>query len=148
MAPRQTKPVPKAFPDRTLVIDNGAHTIKAGYATEAPTPDQDCHFIPNCIARGRDKRIYVGAQLEECKDFGEMAFRRPMEKGYLVNWEAEKEIWAQTFFDKTAILKCDPQETNLVLTEAPNAPQSLQTNCDQMMFEEFEFASYYRCTGP
>jgi actin-related protein 6 len=43
--------------------------------------------------------------------------------------------------------QCDPRETNLILTEAPNAPAALQTNCDQMIFEEFEFASYYRCVG-
>jgi len=44
-------------------------------------------------------------------------------------------------------LKCDPRDTNLVLTEAPNCPQALQASCDQMIFEEFEFASYYRCQG-
>ncbi|KAI9689978.1 MAG: Actin- protein 6 [Bathelium mastoideum] len=147
MAPRQTKAPLKTFPDRTLVVDNGAYSIKAGYASENPNPDQDCHIIPNCIARSRDKRVYVAAQLDECKDFGEMAFRRPIEKGYLVNWEAEKEIWEQSFFDPNSKLRCDPGETNLVLTEAPNAPQALQANCDQMVFEEFEFAAYYRCTG-
>ncbi len=45
------------------------------------------------------------------------------------------------------IVKCDPKETNLILAEAPNAPTSLQTNCDQIVFEEFEFASYRRCIG-
>lgn len=44
-------------------------------------------------------------------------------------------------------LKCDPQTTNLILTEAPNTPVSLQTNCDQVIFEEYEFASYSRCLG-
>ncbi|KAL9097599.1 MAG: hypothetical protein Q9165_000496 [Trypethelium subeluteriae] len=148
MAPRQSKTAPKALAGRTLVVDNGAYTIKAGYASQTPNPDEDCHIIPNCIARSRDKRIYVGAQLEECRDFGEMAFRRPVEKGYLVGWEAEKEIWEQSFFYQNAKLKCDPHETNLLLTEAPNAPQPLQSNCDQIVFEEFEFASYYRCMGP
>lgn len=44
-------------------------------------------------------------------------------------------------------LQCDPHETNLVLTEAPNAPAPLQNNCDQIIFEEYEFASYSRCLG-
>lgn len=34
-----------------------------------------------------------------------------------------------------------------MLTEAPNAPAALQSNCDQIIFEEFEFASYNRCLG-
>lgn len=94
-----------SLPEQTLVIDNGAFSIKAGFASSSPDIDRDCHIIPNCLARGRDKRVWVGGQLDNCKDFGEMAFRRPVEKGYLVNWDVEKEIWENTFFDKGAKLK-------------------------------------------
>jgi actin-related protein 6 len=34
------------------------------------------------------------------------------------------------------------------LTEKPNCPKELQKNCDEIVFEQFEFASYYRCVGP
>lgn len=55
-------------------------------------------MIPNCIARStRDKRSYVGSELVDCKDFGELAFRRPVEKGFIVNWEAERAIWEHEF---------------------------------------------------
>ncbi|KAF8473137.1 actin family [Kalaharituber pfeilii] len=131
---------------QTLVVDNGAFTIKAGFAT--PTAMlEDCILIPNCIARGRDKKVYVGAGLDACKDFGAMSFRRPVERGYLVNWESEKEIWDRTFLDTSSKLKCDPRKTTLILTEAPNSPSALQTNCDQIVFEEYEFGGYYRCIG-
>lgn len=43
--------------------------------------------------------------------------------------------------------KCDPHTTNLVLTEAPNTPVALQKNCDEIVFEEYEFASYSRTTS-
>lgn len=63
----------------TLVVDNGAYTIKAGYA--APGAGlENCNVIPNCIARARDKKFYVGAELDLCKDFGGMNFRRPVER--------------------------------------------------------------------
>ena len=75
-----------------------------------------------------------------------MAFRRPVEKGYLVNWEAQKEVWDHTFLSDGE-LRCDPHEARLVLTEAPNAPLSLQNNTDQMVFEEYEFRELYRCVG-
>lgn len=91
--------------EKTLVLDNGAFAMKTGFAQSPTDPERDCHSIPNCIARTRDKRIWIGGQLKNCKDFGEIAFRRPVEKGYLVNWEAEKEIWEKTFFDKDAKLK-------------------------------------------
>lgn len=77
-----------------------------------------------------------------------MAFRRPVEKGYIVNWEAQKEIWDHEFFDDKAPQKCDPSETRLILAEQPNSLPALQNNCDQMVFEEYQFASYYRGTGP
>lgn len=103
--PRKTQPSIKTLPERTLIIDNGAYTMKTGFATPSPNLEQDCHAIQNCMARGRDKRVWIGGQLNQCKDFGEMSFRRPVEKGYLVNWEAEKEIWDNTFLDSGAKLK-------------------------------------------
>lgn len=64
-----------------------------------------------------------------------------------MNWESEKEIWDRTFLDEASGLACDPRETTLILTEAPNSPSTLQTNCDQIIFEEYEFGAYYRCIG-
>lgn len=144
-------PLPSgALADKTLILDNGAHSIKAGFShlsDDEPNP-ADCHVIPNCVARSaRDKRTYIGPELDECADFGELAFRRPVEKGYIVNWESEKAIWERSCFGKDAPLKCDPEKTNLILTEAPNSPVVLQKNADEMVFEEFGFASYYRTIG-
>lgn len=90
--------------------------MKAGFATSSPsqqsssssTPHlrvEDCQIIPNCLAKDRGKHIWVGSQLENCNDFGEIAFRRPVEKGFLVNWEAEKAVWENTFLEKNAKLK-------------------------------------------
>ncbi|KAK6357840.1 Actin- protein 6 [Orbilia blumenaviensis] len=130
-----------------LVLDNGASTIKAGFATRN-TDLSDCSVIPNCIARSRDRRLYVGKQLENCKDFGSIVFRQPVEKGYIVNWESQKEIWDRLLLDDESPLKCDAKTTTLILTEAPNAPTPLQTNVDQIVFEEYEFGAYYRCPAP
>jgi actin-related protein 6 len=148
MAPlRRTKSSGPPPPPKTLVLDNGAYTIKSGIVaqdTETPAPN----IIPNSLARDRDKKVYIGSQLSSCKDFGEIVFRRPVEKGYLVNWEAEKEIYEHEFFDPKAKFHCDPADTGLILTEAPNALPALQTNCDQVIFEEFGFARYLRVATP
>ncbi|KAK2625955.1 hypothetical protein QTJ16_005267 [Diplocarpon rosae] len=148
MAPghRRAKSLGSAAPARTLVVDNGSYNIKAGFSSpsmESLAPS----IIPNCLARDREKKVYIGSQLSSCKDFGNIVFRRPMEKGYIVNWEAEKEIWEHEFFDKKAKLHCDPKETGLILTEAPNALPVLQSYCDQIIFEEFGFARYLRVNG-
>ena len=102
--PRQAKPVVRSLPSQTLVVDNGGYTMKAGFAVGDPKAE-DCQAIPNCVARDRGKRLWVGAQLEKCNDFGEIAFRRPVEKGFLVNWETEKAVWDNTFIDGGANLK-------------------------------------------
>lgn len=68
-----------AMAPRTLVADNGSYTIKAGFVSANPSYN-DCYLIPNCIARSRDRRSLVGTQIESCRDFGQMAFRRPVEK--------------------------------------------------------------------
>ncbi|KAI0389099.1 actin-domain-containing protein [Xylariaceae sp. FL0594] len=142
---RQPKP-----PSRTLVLDNGAYTIKAGFvaADEGDVAGEDKpRLIPNCISRDRNGKIYVASEISQCADFSEAVFRRPVEKGFIVNWEAQKEIWEREFFDDKAPLRCDPAETCLLLAEPANSLPTLQTNCDQMVFEEFGFASYYRGLG-
>jgi actin-related protein 6 len=132
-------------PSQTLVLDNGANTIKAGFVTDEKTDDP--RVIPNCIARDRHRKTYVGSELDKCKDFGEIALRRPVEKGFIVNWEAQKEIWDREFFDDKALQYCDPSATRLVLAEQPNSLPALQTHCDQIVFEEYGFASYCRGVG-
>jgi len=140
---------PGTLAPRTLILDNGAHSIKAGFSSSSDPATDDCHIIPNCIARSqRDKRTYIGQELTHCADFGELQYRRPVEKGYVVNWESEKAIWERSLFDTNAPLQCDPHDTNLILTEAPNAPIALQRNADEMVFEEFEFASLWRTMAP
>ncbi|KAH6842620.1 actin family [Chaetomium sp. MPI-CAGE-AT-0009] len=145
-ASRKSRATGPPAPSTTLVLDNGADTIKAGFVTGDKTDAP--RVIPNCLARDRHKKTYVGSELEKCRDFGEIAFRRPVEKGFVVSWEAQKEIWDREFFDDKAPQRCDPSETRLVLTEQPNALPALQTHCDQMVFEEFGFASYCRGIGP
>lgn len=96
---------------RTIILDNGAHSIKAGFSSAAttaePNPAEDCHIIANCIARSqRDKRTYIGPELlDECWDFGELAFRRPVERGFIVNWEGEKAIWERCLLDDRSPLR-------------------------------------------
>jgi actin-related protein 6 len=165
--PRQTKSVvprskfkPPRLPEKVFVVDNGAYTLKAGYApSELLSNDEDilsaCAVIPNALAKTRDHRVYVGPQLTTITDWNEAAFRRPVEKGYIVNWEAEKEVWEQSFFtdeipsrsNKPTLRITDPEQTTLVLAEAPNALPVLQRNTDEIVMEEWGFGGYLRCLG-
>ena len=143
------------LPSSTLILDNGGYSIKAGFAPYLPSSDADtlklCHSIPNSLARTRDRRTYVATQQEDILQWGEVTFRRPIERGQLVSWEAEKEIWDHSLFDeKTAQQSLhvkDPENTTLVLTEAPNTMQALQRNADEIIMEEWGFGGYARVVG-
>ena len=139
------------LPEKTFIVDNGAYTIKAGYAAAFPPPEDEaqalsaCVTIPNALAKTRGNRVFIGSQLStHISDWNEATFRRPVEKGYIVNWEAQKEIWEHSFFDeKTAWNKevriTDPENTTLLLTEAPNCLPALQKNADEIIMEEWSF---------
>ena len=148
----------QTLPERTFIIDNGAYTMKAGYAPDSITKDDTvalsaCSVISNALAKTRDNRVYLGSQLStHVTDWNELMFRRPVEKGYTVNWEAQKEIWEYSFFDEKTVRSKDlriakPEETTLVLTEAPNALPALQKNADEIVMEEWGFGGYLRCVG-
>lgn len=154
--PTQPAETSRHLPDKTFIIDNGAYMIKAGYAPHVPATDEAlsaCSSIPNALVKTRDNKIVIGAQLATVTDWNEATFRRPVEKGYVVNWEAEREIWDQSFFDGKPTPRnksyhiADPEDTTLVLTEAPNALPILQRHADEMVMEEWGFGGYARCLG-
>lgn len=137
------------------MLDNGSYSIKAGFAPTTTTPDADileaCEVIPNCLVRSRERKTYVALQTEEITQWSEAVYRRPVENGQLVNWEAEKEIWDYSMFDeKTASRKCfiaDPAGTTLILAEGSNTMPALQKNTDEIVMEEWGFGGYTRTVG-
>ncbi|CCE27455.1 related to actin-like protein [Claviceps purpurea 20.1] len=144
---RKARPSPPPRPTNTLIVDNGAYTLKAGVVSDGHISAP--RIIPNCIARDRSRKTYLASELSRCRDYGEIQLRRPVERGFIVNWEAQKEIWDQELFGHHggAATACDPAETRLILSEPPNGLPVLQQNCDQVVFEEYGFQSYYRGIG-
>ena len=145
------------LPSSTLILDDGAYTIKAGFAPSSPSTSTDqtlmrCHNVPNALCRTRDRRTYVASQIDnQISHWSEATFRRPVERGQLVNWETQKEIWDYSFFDeKTAsrdLLVKDAADITLILSEAPNTMPALQKNADEIIMEEWGFGGYARVVG-
>ncbi|KAG2195863.1 hypothetical protein INT46_005544 [Mucor plumbeus] len=126
----------------TVILDNGAHSMKVGIASDDATP----RLVPNAIVRGKaDKRHYVGDQLENCTDFSSLYYRLAFEKGLLVNWGIERTIWDSLFKNVTQI---EPKDSRLLITEPCFNLPAIQDNYDQIVFEEFEFGACFRTIGP
>lgn len=154
-APRSAVVASGRLPQSTFVLDNGAYAIKAGFAPIESRADdeilQACEVLPNCIVRSRDRKTYISAQSNEITQWSEAVFRRPIENGQLVNWEAEKEIWDHCFFDETTASRNtyiqEPADTTLIFAEAPNVMPALQKNTDEIVMEEWGFGGYMRAVG-
>ncbi|KAI8976537.1 actin family [Pilobolus umbonatus] len=126
---------------KTVLLDNGASTMKVGFSSSS-----EPKVIPNAVLRGRkDKRHYIGDQIETCQDFSSLFYRLPFEKGLLVQWGIERDIWDRLF---THVLQVDPKDTRLMITEPCFNLSSLQDSYDQVVFEEYEFQSYLRTPAP
>jgi actin-related protein 6 len=153
--PKAGRPPKIDLPQSTFVLDNGADTIKAGFAPGPGLEDGDalqrCQVIPNILVRTRDRRTYVAAQIEQISQWNDAVFRRPVEHGQLVNWQSEQEIWEYSMFDEKTAHKNTfikrPEETTLMLSEAPNTLPALQKNTDEIIMEEWGFGGYSRLPG-
>ncbi|ORY73107.1 actin family [Leucosporidium creatinivorum] len=136
---------PSPFPSTpTLILDNGAHSIKAMYSNQ-----EEPSVYRNSIIRSKtEKRNYVADELDECKDFGGLVFRMAHERGILTNWEVEKTVWDRVFSAKGRGMQVDPSTTPLLITEPVFNLGNVRENHDQMLFEEWEFERICRVPGP
>ncbi|KAI9503155.1 actin-like protein ARP6 [Coemansia spiralis] len=127
---------------QTLILDNGSCTIKGGYADyEQPL------VVPNMVTRTkRTRRVYVGDLAYSTSDLSGLYYRSPFERGYLVRWDAELVIWDRVLSND--VLGCEPQQTNLILSEPVFNFQAIQRQMDEIVFEEYGFASLIRAPAP
>lgn len=125
--------------DSSFIIDNGASTIKAGLST-ADTP----HVIPNCKMKVKSERQrqYIGDQIDDCKDCSGLYYILPHQKGFILNWDTQREIW--DYLINYKFKEMDTKETNLIITEPYFNFRALQNNTDEILFEEYGFKSILR----
>ncbi|KAI6044922.1 actin-related protein Arp6 [Pisolithus marmoratus] len=130
---------------QTVVLDNGGSTIKAGILCTDLGDDDEVSLIPNAVVRSKgDKATFVGHEIGRCKDYSTLHYRLPFEKGYLVDWDAQKAIWDGLF--SSEVLSVNTSESSLLITEPYFNLPNIQEIYDQFVFEEYEFLSYHRCT--
>lgn len=130
---------PKTSALKALIIDNGAYTIKIGHSK-----DEEPKVVPNCImkAKSERKRLFVGQQIEECRDCSGLYFLLPCERGYITRWEVQKPVWDHVFSKKV----CPVEDNPVVLTQPLFNFKSIQDCIDEIFFEEYEVPSLFRCT--
>ncbi|KAJ7294328.1 hypothetical protein O6H91_10G109500 [Diphasiastrum complanatum] len=128
--------------EKIVVLDNGAGFCKAGFAGH----QDPVAMVPNCLGRPRgSKRWLVADQVQECDDIQGLAVRRPMDRGYLISPELEKEVWDRIF---KVLLNVKPADCALLLVEPLFNLPSIQKITDELVFEDLGFHSYYVADAP
>lgn len=98
-----------------------------------------------CKSKGKS---YVANQLEtDLPEYSSLTYRRPYDRGYLVDCELEFIIWDHIFRQMnhgsgSSSGGVRPHETRLVMSRQPFTPVTLQTDTEQLVFEHFGFAEY------
>ncbi|KAK8761008.1 hypothetical protein V5799_027727 [Amblyomma americanum] len=104
--------------------------------------------LPNCITKAKSerRRQFIADQLDDCKDMSGLFYLLPFQKGYLVNWEVEKQIWDYMFGKD--VFNCQFEETCLILTEPYFNFTSIRESLVEVLYEEYQFHSLLLTTGP
>ena len=117
-----------------IVIDNGGSTCKVGFAGQ-PDP---VRLMTNGQAKSKSEhKVFVADQFDSCNDFSALQYRLSLERGCLVNWDTQAEVWARAFGPD--VLRINPSECSLLLSETPLCPTAIQDTLDEMVFEHFGF---------
>nr|KAF6493390.1 actin related protein 6 [Rousettus aegyptiacus] len=122
----------------TLVLDNGAYNAKIGYSHE------NVSVIPNCQFRSKTARLktFTANQIDEIKDPSGLFYILPFQKGYLVNWDVQRQVWDYLFGKE--MYQVDFLDTNVIITEPYFNFTSIQESMNEILFEEYQFQAVLR----
>ncbi|KAE8615181.1 hypothetical protein XENTR_v10008435 [Xenopus tropicalis] len=122
----------------TLVLDNGAYNAKIGYS------HGQVSVIPNCQFRTKTARLktFTANQIDEIKDPSGLFYILPYQKGYLVNWDVQRQVWDYLFGKE--MFQVDFPDSNIIITEPYFNFSSIQESMNEILFEEYQFQAALR----
>ncbi|TYJ25331.1 hypothetical protein E1A91_A07G042600v1 [Gossypium mustelinum] len=127
-----------------VVLDNGGGFIKAGQGGER----NPAVVIPNILYRPLTSKKFLHPTTtfsSSPDDLTSAAIRRPIDRGYLINPDLQRDIWSHLF---TSLLHVTPSSSSLLLTEPLFSLPSIQRSTDELVFEDFGFSSLVVADSP
>lgn len=128
-----------------VVVDNGTHTIKAGFGGDG-LPRV---VIPNCIGMPKpyvsvfhamtSKAGYLGNDIQSKR--GILRLRRSRkDDDHAICIDTQRKIWHHTFFKE---LRIAPEEHTIVMVDSPTGFIQTKHDIVQSLFEDFDFDGAY-----
>jgi actin-related protein 2 len=131
--------------NKVIVCDNGTGFVKCGFAGSNFPASIFPSMVGRPMLRSEEKvenvqlkDIMVGDEAAKLRNMLQVTY--PIDNGIVRNWEDMQYVWDYTFYDK---LKINPQESKIMLTEAPMNPTQNRKKMIEVMFEKYGFKSCY-----
>lgn len=157
--------MPSLSDTATVIVDNGAGTIKAGVWRANRLEGGEALVAPNALAKPSNHAIAVPAsvlgksrrpaghlvatEIDKAPDVSAMVFRRPHDRGIVTAFDVQRDVWSSVFSaDKGIDAFRSGTERNavrsapsLLLTEALGVPLRVRRATDQLVYEVFGFSA-------
>ena len=135
----------------SLVIENGTHMIRAGFASH----DAPRAVFPTIVGQRKTnpKSSSVGDAFGKDNYVGDDALAKrslldlecPIEKRIITNWDQMEEIWQHVLSNELAVA---PEEHPILMTEPPMNPKPNREKMTEIMFETFHVPALYVANTP
>lgn len=93
-------------------------------------------------SKAERRKNFIGDQLEDCKDLSGLYYVLPFQRGYVVNWDTQRQVWDYVFGNDVMKLQCETH--SLVVSEPVYNFRSIQDAMNEIFFEDYKFSSILR----
>lgn len=93
-------------------------------------------------SKAERRKNFIGDQLEDCKDLSGLYYVLPFQRGYVVNWDTQRQVWDYVFGNDVMKLQCENH--SLVVSEPVYNFRSIQDAMNEIFFEDYKFSSILR----